>query len=52
VAGETKYGQAEEVYAEKVQLLSVNCAKQAAKSGVGVFIETSTAQVYDADKVC
>ncbi|KAI3654914.1 hypothetical protein MP228_000294 [Amoeboaphelidium protococcarum] len=50
VAGETKYSQTDEVYNEKVFLLSVNCAKQAAKMNVGVFIETSTAQVYDADK--
>ena len=49
-AGETKYGQTDEVYDEKVRLLSVNCAKHAAKLAVGVFIETSTAQVYDADK--
>eukprot|EP00158_Paraphelidium_tribonemae_P008252 Partr_v1_DN28528_c1_g1_i2_m73813 putative Epimerase dehydratase family protein len=50
VAGETKYSQNEQVYDEKVVNLSVNCAKEAAKCKVGVFIETSTGQVYDADK--
>ena len=50
VAGETKYSQPESVYDEKVYLLSINCAKEAARRNVGVFIETSTGQVYDADK--
>lgn len=51
LAGETKYSQTEAVYDEKVCQLSVNCAKEAAKLNVGIFIELSTAQVYDADKV-
>lgn len=51
LAAETKYGQTDEVYDEKVYMLSVNCAKQAATQKVGCFIEMSTAQVYDADKV-
>jgi dTDP-4-dehydrorhamnose reductase len=51
LAAETKYSQTDEVYDEKVYLLSVNCGKQAAKSNVGVFVEVSTAQVYDGDKV-
>lgn len=50
LAGETKYGQTDEVYNEKVHNLSVNCGKTAAKFKSGVFIEVSTAQVYDADK--
>jgi nucleoside-diphosphate-sugar epimerase len=51
LAGETKYGLSQEVYEERIYNLSVNVAKQAAKSKVGVFVEVSTAQVYDADKV-
>lgn len=51
LAGETKYSQSEAVYDEKVRLLTVNCAKEAARLAVGIFIEVSTAQVYDADKV-
>jgi len=50
LAAETKYSQTEEVYNERVYLLSVNCAKEAAKQGVKLFVEVSTAQVYDADK--
>lgn len=50
LAAETKYSQTEEVYQERVYLLSVNCAKEAAKQGVKMFVEVSTAQVYDADK--
>lgn len=49
-AAETKYGQSEEVYAEKVFNLSVVVAKEASKQNVGVFVEFSTAQVYEADK--
>jgi nucleoside-diphosphate-sugar epimerase len=51
LAAETKYSQTEEVYNERVYLLTVNCAKEAAKQGVKMFVELSTAQVYDADKV-
>ncbi|KAL2918560.1 hypothetical protein HK105_201961 [Polyrhizophydium stewartii] len=50
LAAETKYGQAEEVYDEKVFQLSLTVAKEAAKRGVQVFVEVSTAQVYDAGK--
>ena len=39
------------VYEEKVFLLSTNCAKEAVKLGCKVFIEVSTAQVYDGEKV-
>jgi hypothetical protein len=51
LAAETKYSQMDEVYSEKVFTLSVNCGKQAAAMNVGVFLEVSTAQVYDGDKV-
>ncbi|KAH9252153.1 hypothetical protein BASA81_009904 [Batrachochytrium salamandrivorans] len=50
LAAETKYGQAEEVYDEKVFMLSMAVGKEAAKRGVKVFVELSTAQVYDAGK--
>jgi len=47
LAAETKYGQTEEVYNEKVYDLSVKCAQEAVKQNVDRFIEVSTAQVYD-----
>lgn len=51
LAAETKYGQAEEVYEEKVFLLSTTVAKEAAKRKIRTFVEVSTAQVYEAGKV-
>jgi len=52
LAGETKYGQTKEVYKEAIKDVSVNCAKQAAKSGAKRYIEVSTAQIYaPTDKV-
>jgi len=50
LAAETKYGQTDEVYKEKVLDVAVNIGKAAAKQGVDRFIEVSTAQVYVADK--
>ncbi|KAJ3415393.1 hypothetical protein HDV05_004987 [Chytridiales sp. JEL 0842] len=50
LAAETKYGQTDEVYEEKVFNLSLTVAKEAAKRKVKMFIEVSTAQVYEADK--
>lgn len=50
LAAETKYGQTEAVYAEKVLDLSVKVGTEAAKRGVDKFIEVSTAQVYEAGK--
>eukprot|EP01101_Sappina_pedata_P013131 TRINITY_DN9423_c2_g1_i1.p2 TRINITY_DN9423_c2_g1~~TRINITY_DN9423_c2_g1_i1.p2 ORF type:complete len:365 (-),score=192.98 TRINITY_DN9423_c2_g1_i1:143-1237(-) len=46
-AGETKYSQADAVYQENIIDVSVTSAKEAAKRGVKIFIEVSTAQVYD-----
>jgi len=46
LAAETKYGQTEEVYAEKVLGLSKKAGEQAVECGVSKFIEVSTAQVY------
>jgi len=50
LAAETKYGQTEAVYSEKVFDLSVKCATEAASRGVEKFIEVSTAQVYNPEK--
>ena len=40
-----------QVYKERVLDVTVNCAQEAAKSGVKRFVEVSTAQIYDCDKV-
>ncbi|SAL98714.1 hypothetical protein [Absidia glauca] len=50
-AAECKYSQVEEVYHDRILNLSVNCAKEAAKRKVGVYIMLSTAEVYDSDQV-
>ena len=47
LAAETKYGQTDEVYNEKVYDLSVKCATEAMNRKVERFVEVSTAQVYD-----
>jgi len=47
LAAETKYGHNDEVYAERVEHLSLACAKEAAKHNPKRFIEVSTAQVYE-----
>lgn len=50
-AAETKYSQVKEVYQDRIFNLSVNCAKEAAKHKVKVFIEMSTAEVYESNTV-
>ena len=40
-----------QVYKERVLDVAVNCAREAARSGVKRFIHVSTAQVYNSDKV-
>ncbi|XP_065183945.1 aurachin B dehydrogenase-like [Sycon ciliatum] len=50
LAAETKYGQTDEVYHERVFMITQNAAQEAAKRGVKRFIEVSTAQVYNSDK--
>jgi nucleoside-diphosphate-sugar epimerase len=47
LAGETKLSQSDEVYAQGVTKLSVNCIHEAAKHKTAKFIEVSTAEVYD-----
>jgi len=48
-AAETKYGQTDEVYKEKVLDLTTMVAKESKERGVKRFVELSTAQVYDCD---
>jgi nucleoside-diphosphate-sugar epimerase len=50
LAAETKYGQTDEVYNEKIYSLSVTVAKEAAKRKAKAFVEVSTGQVYDGGK--
>ncbi|XP_071943474.1 GDP-D-glycero-alpha-D-manno-heptose dehydrogenase-like [Antedon mediterranea] len=50
LAAETKYGQTDEIYEEGIKNLSLNCAKEAAKRAIKMYIEVSTAQVYNSDK--
>lgn len=50
LAAETKYGQTDEVYAEKVLGLSKKVAEAAARYGANRYIEVSTAQVYSEGK--
>ena len=40
-----------QVYKERVLDVAVNCAREAARSGVKRFIHVSTSQVYNSDKV-
>jgi len=47
LAGETKYSQADVVYQENIIDVSVTSATEAAKRRVKMFIEVSTAQIYD-----
>jgi len=49
LAGETKYSQADAVYQENIIDVSITSANEAAKRGVKVFVEMSTAQVYDSN---
>ncbi|CAO3650577.1 unnamed protein product [Mucor hiemalis] len=49
-AAETKYSQVPEIYQERIFNLSVNCAKEAARRNVKLFVELSTAEVYDSNQ--
>jgi nucleoside-diphosphate-sugar epimerase len=48
-AAETKYGQTDDVYKEKVFDLTTKVAAESLKRGVKRFVELSTAQIYDCD---
>lgn len=50
LAAETKYGQTEEVYKEKVLDVLKKCSKEAEEIGVKKWVEVSTAQVYQPGK--
>jgi nucleoside-diphosphate-sugar epimerase len=50
LAAETRYGQDEKVYTEKVVGIVKKCAAEAAKRGVKRWVEVSTAQVYEEGK--
>ncbi|KAL5468720.1 hypothetical protein EMCRGX_G029830 [Ephydatia muelleri] len=50
LATETKCGQTDEVYKERVLDVTVNCATEAAAHGTKRFIQMSCARVYDCDK--
>jgi len=47
LAGETKYSQADAVYQENIIDVTTTTANEAAKRNVKMFVEVSTAQVYD-----
>lgn len=51
LAAETKYSQSADVYKERVLDVAVNCAREAARTGVKRFLHVSTAQVYNSDKI-
>jgi len=46
LACETRFGQPDEVYMEKVVKLATNCGEEAVKTKVDKFVEVSTYQVY------
>jgi len=46
LAAETKYGQTEEVYKEKVLDVCQKCAAEAKELGIKKWVEVSTAQIY------
>jgi len=50
LAAETKYGQTEEVYKEKVLDVCVKCSGEAKAIDVKKWVEVSTAQVYEPTK--
>jgi nucleoside-diphosphate-sugar epimerase len=47
LAGETKLSQTDEVYKENISDIVAACGAKAKETGVGKWIEMSTAQVYD-----
>lgn len=50
-AGETKTGQVEAVYREGIVRLSTNCANEAAKRKVKVYLEVSAGNMFSDEKV-
>ncbi|KAL5019592.1 hypothetical protein ScPMuIL_002484 [Solemya velum] len=50
LAAETKYGQTDPVYREGIVRLSMNCATEAAKRKVQLYLEVSSGQMHSTDK--
>lgn len=50
LGGETAWSQAQEIYKLRSYQLSMTLGKEAAKRGVGVFIEASTGMVYSSNR--
>ncbi len=50
-ACETKTGQTDPVYQEGIVKLSVNCASEAAKQNVKMFVELSSGHMASTEKV-
>lgn len=50
LGGETAWSQAQEIYKLRSHQLSLTLGKEAAKRGVGVFIEVSTGMVYASNR--
>ncbi|XP_060603718.1 dTDP-D-glucose 4,6-dehydratase-like [Ruditapes philippinarum] len=50
LAAETKYGQSDNVYREGIVRLGMNCAEEAARRNVKLYIEISSGQMYSSDK--
>ncbi|KAG0202929.1 hypothetical protein BGX28_004715 [Mortierella sp. GBA30] len=46
-ASETKFSQLAEIYEERIYKLSINCAKEAVKRKVKVFVQVSTGDIYE-----
>ncbi|KAG0251713.1 hypothetical protein BG011_007426 [Mortierella polycephala] len=46
-AAETKFSQPKEIYEDRIYRLSTNCAKEAVKRNVKVFIQISTGDIYE-----
>ncbi|KAF9177621.1 hypothetical protein BGZ51_008349 [Haplosporangium sp. Z 767] len=50
-ASETKFSQAPEIYEDRIYKLSLNCAKEAVKRNVKVFVQVSTGDIYESNGV-
>ncbi|KAF9936256.1 hypothetical protein BGZ67_002518 [Mortierella alpina] len=46
-ASETKFSQLAEIYEDRIYKLSINCAKEAVKRKVKVFVQISTGDIYE-----
>lgn len=46
-AAETKFSQPKEIYEDRIYRLSLNCAQEAVKRNVKVFVQVSTGDIYE-----